>query len=97
MGSIISREMAEANHARMEGKKNVPNMILLAQSHLQYPGAAASLITSFSKILEWEMDVKNLLTGEEIRLKLRELMQSTQQQMLTAQKQREQEIPHMYV
>jgi len=81
-------------------KKNVPNMILLAQSHLQYPdpGAAASLITSFSKLLEWEMDVKKLLSQEEeIRLKLRELMQNTQQQMLIAQKEREQEIPHFYV
>lgn len=81
-------------------KKNVPNMILLAQSHLQYPdpGAAASLITSFSKLLEWEIDVKNLLTQEEeIRLQLRELMQRTQKQMLMAQKGREQEIPQMYV
>jgi uncharacterized protein len=81
-------------------KKNVPNMILLVQSHLQYPdpGAAASLITSFSKLLDWEMDIKNLLTQEEeIRLQLRELMQRTQQQMLMTQKGREQEIPHMYV
>ena len=81
-------------------KKKVSNLILLAQSHLQYPdpGAAASLIVSLSSMLGWEIDVENLLTQEdEIRLQLRELMQRTEQQMLIKQKEREQEIPHMYV
>jgi len=81
-------------------KQKVPNMILLAQSHLQYPdpGAAASLIYSFSNLLEWEIDVKKLLSQEEeIRLKLRDLMQRTQEQMAVSQKGKEQEIPIMYV
>lgn len=81
-------------------RKNVASMTLLAQSHLQYPdpGAAASVITSFNKLLGLKIDTKKLLDEEdEIRLKMRELMQRTQQQMRQTQKGREQEIPPMYV
>ncbi len=80
-------------------KKNLPGMVLLAQSHLQYPdpGAAASLITSFNNLVGLKVDTKRLLEQEdEIRLKTRELMQRTQQQMRQTQKGREQEIPPMY-
>lgn len=81
-------------------KKDVPNMILLAQSHLQYPdpGAAASVISSLDKLMGLKVDTKKLLEQEdEIRLRMRELMQRTQQQMRQTQKGREQEIPPMYV
>lgn len=81
-------------------KKGVPSMILLAQAHLRYPdpGAAASLITSFNKLAGLEVDTSKLLAQEdEIRLRLRELMQRTQQQMRQTQKGREQEIPPMFV
>jgi len=86
----------------MEGclKKSVPSMILLAQSHLQYPdpGAAASLIASLSRLVGLRVDTGKLLAqADEIRLRMRELMQRTQQQMQQAQKGREQEIPPMYV
>jgi uncharacterized protein len=80
-------------------EKNIPSMILLAQSHLQYPdpGAAASLIAHFDKLLGLKVNTTELLAQEgEIRLKMRELMQSTQGQMLNAGKGREQEIPPMY-
>jgi len=80
--------------------KNVPAMVLLAQSHLKYPdpGAAASLISYFGKLMGLEVDTKKLLAEEdEIRLKLRELMQRTQQQMQQVRKGQEQEIPPMYV
>jgi uncharacterized protein len=81
-------------------RKNVPCAILLAQSHLQYPdpGAAASIIASISRIVGLVVDTKKLVEQEdEIRLKMRELMQRTQQQMRQTQKGREQEIPPMYV
>lgn len=81
-------------------KKNVPSAILLAQSHLQYPdpGAAASIIASLGRLVGLVVDTKKLLEQEdEIRLKMRELMQRTQQQMRQTQKGREQEIPPMYV
>ena len=75
-------------------------MILLAQSHLQYPdpGAAASLILSLNKLVDWGVDTQKLLTKEsEVRLKLRALMQRTQEQMRQVQKGREQELPSMYI
>jgi uncharacterized protein len=81
-------------------KKGIPNMILLAQSHLQYPdpGAAASLITLFKDLVGMDVDTKKLLVQEgEIRMKMRELMQRTQQHMRQTQKGHEQEIPAMYV
>ncbi len=81
-------------------KKNVNNIILLAQSHLQYPDpeASASLITSLDELVGLKVDTKKLLVqGEETRLKVRELMQRTQHQMQQTQKGQEQEIPLMYV
>jgi len=81
-------------------KNKIPGMILLAQSHLQYPdpGAAASLIASFNNLIGWKVDTKELLAQEEeIRLKMRALMQRTQQQMQQVQKGREQEIPPLYM
>jgi len=81
-------------------KKDIQNMILLVQSHLQYPdpGAAASLITSIAKLTNLKVDTKKLLAEEdEIRVKMRELMQRTQHQMQQTQKGQEQEIPLMYV
>jgi uncharacterized protein len=81
-------------------KRKVNNLVLLAQSHLQYPdpGAAASAISSINKLLNLEIDVKKLLDQEEeIRLKMRELMQRTQKSMSQIPKSSEQEIPMMYV
>jgi uncharacterized protein len=81
-------------------KKGVPSLMLLAQAHLRYPdpGAAASLLTSFSKLAGLEVDTAKLLAQEdEIRVRMRELMQRTQQQMRQTQKGREQEIPPMFV
>lgn len=81
-------------------KKNVPNVVLLAQSHYQYPdpGAAASIIIALNKLLNLNIDVKKLLEqAEEIRLKTRELMQRTQRSMQGMQKAQEQEFPAMYV
>jgi len=81
-------------------KKDVPCLILLAQSHLKYPdpGAAASLISSLGKLIGLKVDTQKLLVEEEeIRLKLRELMKRTHQQMRQVEKGREQEIPSYYI
>jgi len=81
-------------------KKNIPNVVLLAQSHYQYPdpGAAASIISALNKLLNLNVDTKQLLEqAEEIRLKTRELMQRTQRSMQGMQKTQEQEFPAMYV
>ncbi len=81
-------------------KANVPSVILMAQSHLQYPdpGAAASIINALNKLLDINVDVKGLLEqAEEIRLKMRELMQRTSRSMRGMEKAQEQELPAMYV
>lgn len=81
-------------------RKKVPCIILLAQAHLQYPdpGAAASLISSINRLLGLTVETKELLAQEEeLRLKLRALMQRTQEQMQSVQKGREQELPPMYL
>lgn len=80
-------------------KEKIPNVVLLAQSHYQYPdpGAAASMIAALNKLLGLDVKVVRLLEqAEEIRLKTRELMQRTQRSMRGMQKAQEQEIPAMY-
>ena len=80
-------------------KKGVDSAVLLAQSHLQYPdpGAAASAINALNRLLGLKVDVKKLLEEEEeIRLKMRELMQQTGRTMAETPKTREQGIPLMY-
>jgi uncharacterized protein len=81
-------------------KAKVPSVILMAQSHAQYPdpGAAASIISALNKLLDLNVDVKGLLEqAEEIRLKMRELMQRTSKSMRGMEKAQEQELPAMYV
>jgi len=81
-------------------KNGLDNLILMAQSHYQYPdpGAAAATVAVVNKLLNLKIDVKSLLDqAEEIRLKLRELMQRTYKQMERTQKAQEQELPPMYV
>ena len=81
-------------------KRGINNIVLLAQSHLQYPdpGAAATAIGVLNNLIDLGVDVKKLLDEEEeIRLKMRELMQRTQRSMSQMPKSSEQEIPMMYV
>ncbi len=78
---------------------NIPSIVLLAQSHYQYPdpGAAAAAITSLNKLLQIDVDVKKLLEqAEEIRLKTRELMQRTTKSLKGMEKSQEFELPAMY-
>jgi uncharacterized protein len=81
-------------------RQQIPALMLLAQAHLQYPDpeAAAYLITKVNQLVNWNVDTADLLMqGEEYRLKMRALMQRTQQEMQRIPKDREQEIPPMYV
>jgi uncharacterized protein len=60
----------------------VPNLTLLAECYAGFPdpGAAAAAVEVLSKLLQIPIDVKQLLDGaEETRLRLRELMNQTQQ------------------
>lgn len=81
-------------------KERVPNVILLVQSHYQYPdpGAAASSIGTLNRLLGLDVDTKKLLEqAEEIRLKTRELMRRTHRSMQMMRKAQEQEIPPLYI
>jgi uncharacterized protein len=80
-------------------EKRVPCLILLAQSHLKFPdpGAAASLIDALNRLVDLDVDTKELLVHEdEVRLRLRALMQRTQEHMQQVKKGQEQEIPLLY-
>lgn len=80
-------------------EKGVSCLILLAQSHLKFPdpGAAASLIDTLNRLVGLDVDTKALLVHEdEVRLRLRALMQRTQEHMQQVKKGQEQEIPLLY-
>ena len=75
---------------------NQPNITLLSEAHLQFPdpGAAAAIIGALNTLLSTDIDVKPLLEeSEQIRLKMRELMNSTQQSM---QQMSQQAAPRVY-
>ena len=77
-----------------------PNITLLAEAHLQFPdpGASASIIETLNSLLNLNVDVAELLDkAEEIRVKARELMKRTQEQLRSLRKVQEQELPGIYV
>jgi uncharacterized protein len=80
-------------------EKKIPAMGLLAQSFYNYPDpeAAAMVLTELSKITEIKIDISKLLEkGEEIRLKARDIMKRTQQEMTRMKKSQEYDLP-LYV
>lgn len=81
-------------------RENMPNITLLAEAHLQFPdpGASASIIESLNNLLNLNVDVKELIDkAEEIRIKARELMRRTEQQLRAIRKTQEQSLPGIYV
>jgi uncharacterized protein len=80
-------------------KTDVPAITLLAQCFFNYPDpeAAAELLKELTKVEGIKVDVSKLLEkGEEIRLRARDVMRRTQQEMSKMKKNREYDIP-MYV
>lgn len=76
-----------------------PALILLAQCFFNYPDpeAAAEVLKELAKVTELKVNVSKLLEkGEEIRLKARDVMKRTQQEMSKMKKGQEYDIP-MYV
>jgi uncharacterized protein len=75
-----------------------PLAILLAQSHSKFPDpvAAVSVLKRLNDAFGFNIDVEALQEqAEEFRLRLRELMQRTQQSMRTMKSQ-EEELPALY-
>ncbi|MEJ2242012.1 MAG: proteasome assembly chaperone family protein [Candidatus Bathyarchaeota archaeon] len=90
---------AQALSMRYSLSKNISAIAILSQSFYNYPDPQAAAITlkELSKISEIEIDVSKLLEkGEEIRLKARDIMKRTQQEMNKMQKSQEYDLP-LYV
>ncbi len=90
---------AQALSMRYSLSKNISSIAILSQSFYNYPDpqAAAIALKELSKISEIEIDVSKLLEkGEEIRLKARDIMKRTQQEMNKMQKSQEYDLP-LYV
>jgi len=84
---------------RYSAEKKISAIALLAQSFYNYPDpeAAAMTLKELSKITEIKIDVSKLLEqGEEIRLKARDIMKRTQQEMTHMKKSQEYDLP-LYV
>ena len=80
-------------------EKNIPAIALLAQSFYNYPDpeAAAAALKEFSNITGIKVDVTKLLEkGEEIRLRARDVMKRTQQELTKMKKTQEYDLP-LYV
>jgi len=82
----------QALSMRYSVEKNVQSIALLAQSFYNYPDpqAAAIVLNELAKISDVTVDVAKLMEkGEEIRLKARDIMKRTQQEMKRMQKSQE--------
>ena len=80
--------------------KNIPAIALLGESFANYPdpGAAAIVIETVNKVLKIDVEVKTLEErAEDIRIKMRDLMRRTSQQMQETEKSREYELPPLYI
>jgi uncharacterized protein len=74
----------------------LPAAALLAQCFLNYPDpeAAAEVLKSLAKVTGTKVDIAKLLEkGEEIRLKARDVMKRTQEEMSKMKKTQEYDIP----
>jgi len=80
-------------------ERKVPAIALLAQSFYNYPDpeAAAAAIKEFSKVTGLNIDVSKLVKGgEEIRLRARDMMRRTEQELNRMKKTQEYDLP-LYV
>jgi uncharacterized protein len=78
---------------------SVPAITLLSQAYYNYPDpeAGAATLTAVNKILGLSIDVSELLKrGEEIRLRSKDMMHRTQEEMLRMNKSHEYDLPPLY-
>ena len=87
---LLLRKCAEAS---------VPAIALLTQAYYNYPDpeAAAAALTAVNKILGLNIETSELLKrGEEIRLRSKDMMHRTQEEMLKMNKSHEYDLPPLY-
>ena len=80
-------------------QSSVPAITLLTQSYYNYPDpeAAAATLIAVNKILELKVDVSELLKrGEEIRLRSKDMMHRTHEEMVRMNKSHEYDLPPLY-
>jgi len=80
-------------------EESIPAITLLTQSYYNYPDpeAAASSLNAVNKILDLKIDVAELLgKGEEIRLRSKDMMHRTHEEMLRMNKSHEYDLPPLY-
>jgi len=80
-------------------QESVPAITLLTQSYYNYPDpeAAASALNAVNKILDLRIDVEELLKkGEEIRLRSKDMMHRTHEEMARMNKGHEYDLPPLY-
>jgi uncharacterized protein len=78
---------------------SIPAIALLTQAYYNYPDpeAAAASLTAVNKILRLNIDTSELLKrGEEIRLRSKDMMHRTQEEMLNMNKSHEYDLPPLY-
>lgn len=81
-------------------RANLPTLGLFAQSFLNYPdpGASASVLEALTNVSSLKVDVSDLVkSGEEMRVRFRDLMRRTMGEMERAQKSKELETPSLVV
>jgi len=81
-------------------RSGISTLGLFAQSFLNYPdpGAAASALSVLGRMSQLSVDVSELVkSGEEMRVRFRDLMRRTMGEMERAQKSRELEFPSLVV
>jgi uncharacterized protein len=87
---LLLRKCAEAS---------VPAITLLTQAYYNYPDpeAAAAALTAVNKIIGLSIDTSELLKrGEEIRLRSKDMMHRTQEEMVKMNKAHEYDLPPLY-
>jgi uncharacterized protein len=80
-------------------ENSIPAIALLTQAHYNYPDpeAAAAALTAVNKMLGLSVDVSDLLKrGEEIRLRSKDMMHRTHEEMLKMNKSHEYDLPPLY-
>jgi len=78
---------------------SIPAITLLTQSHYNYPDpdAAAAALSAVNKILGLKVDASDLVKrGEEIRLRSKDMMHRTHEEMNRMDKSHEYDLPPLY-
>lgn len=95
----MSTRLSENDGFQILETAAIPAITLLTQSYYNYPDpeAAASALRAVNKVLGMKIDVAELLKrGEEIRLRSKDMMHRTHEEMTRMNKSHEYDPPPLY-